>query len=903
MSADSETDSDSGTDAIEAYRHALAHASETADVVLGTGTDLVPTSGTESALQMKKRLGAAHQQIARVRRDALVAQAAAKDLIEAKKRELNAMMAEMDAQLAPLKQQMERMEDGITAFNLYLGRDEEITLLRDGEPAPADTIVHLRQTTLAMDEESAIAADTGGIDFQDIDLFGQWLVADEAHVDQLIPEQKAVVAVRPRNQGKQYTADPWDNAALNAENWKTFWLIRNGEQLWLTATDFKAGPRVIPTATEFTAMFTQRLFDGTVERLQPGSRQWLEAEERADLYTRHYMKVGLILQGLVDRTKVLHPLPSGGLSFLEQAHYDSGQIRVITDAELAIGTGRKPFNEWLREAGSRLEPGMRIVGAFTGYGRGFNRYSDNKNWVDANVVPEGAMPKDGIYVIRASSNKNFDFAFSFDRGDPIWDQEISRYRAPKTKGTGMFSAGDHFVLPIDTVTVEEMEEYLAARSERHAYLTMFPLLKAAIEFKRQELETERPFRDALVGQLLALDGDAGEFAAATAEADDLIAWYKTSNKWHRALTPEDAKPAKLILTEARRRRTGADKDAGVIQKIDEFWAESGDGREIMAIVRRSNDYVAVVPETRKFPEACVSQTVFVTTLIFTKSGTLTERRDWANLSRAQISRWSTLRSNESWDGWTIGANKSLHLSDPEVDQVLETIHAHPYEGTPFEIRWSESIESLAVGPRIEVIITGDPARNSHRRRLVYVTRQKGKLSTHIDHERPAPWGQSDGAPEWRVNYSGDGKIADRVIWNNPAVEAQETARWAAYIAKQRAARELHRATSALVVSIMDAWKAREWETLKARYVEDFGDDGLWDDYKKGVKEPKYPYRERYYESAGGSPHLYNIIEALVSRGTPPYGLTVGEAAEAAALADTPLPDELLELRFQGKPQD
>ncbi len=46
-----------------------------------------------------------------------------------------------------------------------------------------------------------------------------------------------------------------------------------------------------------------------------------------------------------------------------------------------------------------------------------------------------------------------------------------------------------------------MEEYLGARTERHAYKTMFPALQAAIAFKLAEEEAERPFRDLLVRAL------------------------------------------------------------------------------------------------------------------------------------------------------------------------------------------------------------------------------------------------------------------------------------------------------------------------------------------------------------------------------------------------------------------
>ena len=893
------TSADDGPDAIEVYRQALTRAAEVADVALHSGTDLVPAASAESAVQMKKRLGAAHQQIARVRRDALVAQKAAKELIEAKKQELNAMIATMDAQLKPLQAQMARFEDGIYAFNLYLGRDEEIILLRDGRPAPADTPTSVRQTTLAMDEESAIAADMGGIDFENVDLFIQWLIADAAHIDQLIPEAKSIVALRPRNKGKNYSTNRRENDRMNAANWQTSWLIRNGEQLWLTFTDFKVGDHMIPTASEFTNMFVRRSRGGDIEHLQPGSDAWIAAEAFADAYTRHYMKVALILQGLIDRTKVFHPLPEAGVSFLEQSYYDSGVIKVITDAEMAIGTGRQPFNQWLNDAGARLETGMRVIGSFSGYGRGFNLFRDTRDHEFANVRPQGARPQDGVYVIKPSADPHFEYSFTFDRGE-VWDRDTLRSRPAKTMATGMFNAGDSFVLPIDTVTIEEIEEYLSARTERHAYSVMFPLLTAALNFKCDERVAETPFRDALAAHLITLDqvklNDAALTDAKT-EADDLIAWYKTSNRWHRALEPEDAKAARLILAEARRRRNGSDKDAVVLRTIHAAIESSGNNRAVMAIARRSNDYVAVIPEIRKYPEAAVSHTVFVTLLFFTAAGTVTEKRDWVNLTRAQISRWSILESDERWENWTIGSDKKIHFTDPEIDSVANRIlNLCEHEGTPFELRWSESKGSgteTTAALRVVLLLTG--TENGHRKAKIDVTRSSGQVLVQVGGERNSRWGQSDEMPEWRVNYWGE--IQDKAIWNNPKVEAAEATRWKAQNDSSKAKRALHSNVSEIVRSISRAWIDRGWERLKERYIDDFGDDNLWDEHKKALNEPRYPYSDFLYENSRGSMSLYSIAETLVKAGNPPYGMTVAAALKAPGLTDLVLPDDILDLEF------
>jgi len=87
-------------------------------------------------------------------------------------------LAELNEVLLPMQQQMEMLQETIWTVNLYLGTEEQIKMLADGEPAPADSPICVRQMVLSMDQECAVAAESGGIDAVDIDSFDEWLVAD-----------------------------------------------------------------------------------------------------------------------------------------------------------------------------------------------------------------------------------------------------------------------------------------------------------------------------------------------------------------------------------------------------------------------------------------------------------------------------------------------------------------------------------------------------------------------------------------------------------------------------------------------------------------------------------------------------------------------------------------------------
>lgn len=720
-------------DAIEVFRAAAEAARQTADAAV-PGNALAMTSSPEDAAAVKVRLAGAHKEIALAKKTALEAQKAAKELIEQKKRELEQMMRDANALLEPLQKQMDRLQDGIGAVNLYLGRDEEIIPVREGERAPSDEVVLIRQTTLHMDEETAFLADEGGMDFSNIGDFIQWLQDDQTHVDQIIPEMKGVVALQPRKRWKDYTGDAFVDARLNEANRETFWLIRNGENLWLTTAPFSVGAHAVPRADLFTDMFVETV-GGERRPMQPGSSAWIRAEEAADQLTRHYMKVALLLQGLVDRTKVFHPLPASGLSFIDQSAYDRGVVRVITDDENVLAAVRQPFDEWLKERTANLDTGMRVVGSF-GWGRGFRLYDDKKNYEHANVHPRGAQPADGIYTIKRINDDYFDFSFTFDREDEVYDR-YRGYSKAKRKATGKFSAGDKFVLPLDNVTIEEMEEYLAARSERKHYQVMFPLLRAAIAFKRQELTDEQPFRDALVA-VLAQTAGYDDLDGVGRTADDLIRWYKTANKWHRPLNADDAKASRLILAEHKRRQTPTSEAT--------LSAIRGTAPDAIVIARRTNDYIAVVPEVRRYAEPAAPENVWVTIITFDGAGKEKNRNSWQQLTRAQVAKWSILHTTDAWSSWMLDPNKETRLTDDDIDLFIDTILHRPetLRGTGrvgTAVTRTSTPRSACSTPNVERTATGTP---SGRRCTSPATTGSTTNGTPAPSALPPGWSSSSG---------------------------------------------------------------------------------------------------------------------------------------------------------------
>lgn len=105
----------------------------------------------------------------------------ARSELERQRREMEAEFdlkrAELTAQMAPLKAELAKMTEVAHTMDLYLGRNEEMQVIREGQPAPDDTPITIRQRVLVMAEEAAILTEPGttGLDYRDVATFVEWL--------------------------------------------------------------------------------------------------------------------------------------------------------------------------------------------------------------------------------------------------------------------------------------------------------------------------------------------------------------------------------------------------------------------------------------------------------------------------------------------------------------------------------------------------------------------------------------------------------------------------------------------------------------------------------------------------------------------------------------------------------
>jgi hypothetical protein len=425
---------------------------------------------------------------------------------------LKQQAAELEAKLGNLKNLVGKAEEAIWTLNLYLGKDEQIVQIKKGKSAPKDTKITVRQRVLYADEECALADDEGGIDASSIKEFDEWLKIP-ANRQQVFPEAKGVIAFKPRRKKKKYESetalDMWSAAKEDVKNKKTYFLIANGENLYRICTELEVSERLIPVEDEYSELFFRMEYNSTTreyekEPIYPGDAKYMRCLEQADEIKRHYLRILLFLQGLLDRTAVLAPLPAPRLNLLNRQVY-LDHLTFITDGEKLLGDGRPSFKDWLQTINSKLDIGHRVMGTFTSWDSEFRSHGEHGR--NDRLSPHGAESPDDATLYTVLGTHERGWFFRYKRTETIYRSGYGRgwkrreHGPAKRQASCAISPNDSFILNFDDAEVPDMLFYLGDRTNRQHYAVMHPILKKAIQLKDLEAKEEKPFRELLVNHI------------------------------------------------------------------------------------------------------------------------------------------------------------------------------------------------------------------------------------------------------------------------------------------------------------------------------------------------------------------------------------------------------------------
>jgi hypothetical protein len=348
------------------------------DKMNGPETSLLALNSKENYESMKRDLEVKHDTALIMRRTMDV-------IISNKKRELEKITAKIQNSIIAFKKQIAKIYRVIVTLELYLGIQESIIQIQEGQPASVDDPIHIRQGLMYMDEEVGDPWDTGeGISWKQLSDFDQWLTRNDNY-KKVIPEKKGIAAFKARREKRDtsYIDDAMVKMNMAEEDEATFLLMRNGDNLYRIITDkIEFRPRLFPKRNELQKAYElyrvaelaeekgddhiwsdeeRKLNDqfGTDFEFKIGNT-YEETKEMAEDHVFFYKMRFALLQGILERTQIFAPTPEP-IKLFDAMTLERGLVRLVYDDELTLPSHRKEFWTWIHEINQQITFGSRIV--------------------------------------------------------------------------------------------------------------------------------------------------------------------------------------------------------------------------------------------------------------------------------------------------------------------------------------------------------------------------------------------------------------------------------------------------------------------------------------------------------------------------------------------------------------
>lgn len=443
-----------------------------------------------------------------------------------------------------LYKQVSRIREALSLIDLYTGKSIEVSVLKEGKTASQEEPFCIRQQLLYMDEECRITYNDG-IDATSIQDFIDWLVSDDRNIEQVIPERKAVVAIKPRRAPAKDYNDSHYNAQVEKWNKYTYFLFRNGDNIYsVDSEDFQVYGRLIPSKEDMAKL---------KKDIEEAARWNKDPNEVCEKFNLRFYRFMMFLQGVLNSTDILKPMPDG-INLLDESTYKEW-IRIIYDDENVLTDGRPTYNEWIGEINSQVCVGSRII-YVADAGRSWTRGKSAKQcWGEEHLLryyrneySMPMLPQVGVYTLKqVDLNYKNGYALTVNGDDTkalgfLYEDERERWwyekdKAKRKKVTCLLCKFDNFI-NYDMLSIEDIEYYLSNRIYRTQYLELVPVLLNARRQLREEKRQEEAFRDMIINY-------SGKNITPQ-EVDDAIEWWKMKNKYKRPISNDCAKAMRMI---------------------------------------------------------------------------------------------------------------------------------------------------------------------------------------------------------------------------------------------------------------------------------------------------------------------------------------------------------------------
>jgi hypothetical protein len=380
-----------------------------------------------------------------------------------------------------------------------------------------------------MDEEVGLSDDGEGLDFSQIEAFDEWA---KRNFKKYLYASKSICAFRVRRKDKDY-GDPFINAFANQDNKRTYFLIRNGENLYRIWSNISIGNRIFPALDEYKKILSDKDSFGD-------SRENLKA-----LHEKYFY--GLIaIQGIIERTDILGVTLRQDINLMKNENTSENKVNFIRDDETKfwITDGKLSWNEFINKNRESIGIGTRVVLSTKNY---YYRFNGNSNdmWRCAPYRASKPPSREVLYTIEdIEENRSKAYKFFFKSYDEIYTAGYESHI--RTKRVPWRCYSDE-IINFDTITWEDAEYYESNRLDREHYLELLPTIHWIKQIKKEEWNLENELTRFLAGEL-------GWGESKYKEIREAITWWKLKNKWKRAVTVDEALAIKMILKKLRKNK-------------------------------------------------------------------------------------------------------------------------------------------------------------------------------------------------------------------------------------------------------------------------------------------------------------------------------------------------------------
>ncbi|MFN9473243.1 hypothetical protein [Acidovorax sp.] len=455
------------------------------------------------------------------------------------------------AQTEDVRAYVDELLRGIQSLDLYLGKDVEVLRICEGESAPKDVPLTIKQAKLCMDQELCVWADVDErFDFESEDQFFKALREHHGLVEQVFPTERSILVMCVTSRYINYGDSPMASAMRNAENKKVFLLVRDGMNIFRVFSGVEShlgAARLFPNQNDQDKIF--RGLDGS--RIKFEDVAYTDRLSEHEMFALHYRRFLLLACGLDHRLKLFGDFYDGPQSMhFVSLDFQQRYMRFLHDDDastaIAGGPDRPTFREWVAATNGYLRSGSRVLcnwndlmnpatapGACRDnqnyrYGRGYEFTSVPQKKVECAIAYKDA---DAVCVDCTVKKDSY-------RSDRVFNCKVA---ITKFKQSGYGSSQVPYLV-LDAVDPEDLRWYIQHRATRVNHLEYIRFFKRALKLVEADRAKEADSRRRL-GIALA-EGGIGDPAERPAIIDRAVIAWRAANRGRDLPTFQgDAAPA------------------------------------------------------------------------------------------------------------------------------------------------------------------------------------------------------------------------------------------------------------------------------------------------------------------------------------------------------------------------